>query len=388
MKMKNNSKIYVAGHEGVVGSAIYSNLNKKGYSRIITRTHKELDLKDCQAVKEFFEAEMPEFVFLAAAREGGVVANNTSRAEFIFENLMIQTNVIHYSYLHNVKKLMFLGSTCIYPKESPLPIKEEHLLSGPLEYTNEPYAIAKIAGIKMCESYNLQYGSNFIAVIPTNLYGPKDNFDLETSHVIPALIRKMHLGKALEENDWEAVRDDLNRRPIEGLDGSQDKKEILETLHKYGIIYKDNSGENKRDEGQVFIEIWGSGQPLREFLWSEEMADACVFLMQKWDFKDIVSLRETPGNGVKEIRNTHINIGTGRDISIAHLAEITKIIVGFRGRLYFNRNKPDGALRKLTDVSKLSALGWKYEVELDEGIYRLYKWYKSSIYNTVSSKYF
>jgi len=386
--MKIDSKIYVAGHEGMVGSAIYSNLNKKGYSRIIKRTHKELDLKDCLAVEEFFEAEKPEYVFLAAAKVGGILANNTYRAEFIFENLMIQTNVIHYSYLNNVKKLMFLGSTCTYPKVSPLPIKEESLLTGALEYTHEPYAIAKIAGIKMCESYNLQYGANFIAVMPTNLYGPKDNFDIENSHVLPALIRKMHLGKALEKNDWEAVRDDLNMRPIEGVDGSQDKKEILEMLHKYGIIYKKNPSENKKEEGQVSIEIWGSGQPLREFLWSEEMADACVFLMEKWDFKDIVSLREPPDNGGQEIRNTQINIGTGREISIAHLAEITKIIVGFRGSLYFNRNKPDGAFRKLTDVSKLSALGWKYEVELDEGIYRLYKWYKSSIYNKVSSKYF
>ena len=387
-KMKNDSKIYVAGHEGLVGSAIYSNLNKKGYTRIIKRTHKELDLKDCRAVEEFFEAEKPEYVFLAAAKVGGIAANNTYRAEFIFENLMIQSNVIHHSYLQNVKKLMFLGSTSIYPKKSPLQIKEKSLLCGPLEYTNEPYAIAKIAGIKMCESYNLQYGSNFIAVIPTNLYGPKDNFDLENSHVLPALIRKMHLGKALEKNDWEAICDDLNRRPIEGLDGSQGKKEILEKLHKYGIIYKDNPGENKKGEGQVSIEIWGSGHPLREFLWSEEMADACVYLMEKWDFKDIVSLGETRGNSVKEIRNNHINIGTGREISIAHLAEITKVIVGLRGSLYFNRNKPDGAFRKLTDVSKISALGWKYEVELDEGIYRLYKWYKSSINNTVSCKCF
>lgn len=385
MKMKNDSKIYVAGHEGMVGSAIYSNLHKKGYSRIITRTHNELDLTNCLAVEEFFETEKPEYVFLAAAKVGGIVANNTYRAKFIFENLMIQTNVVHSSFLHNVKKLMFLGSTCIYPKDSPQPIKEESLLTGPLEYTNEPYAIAKIAGIKMCESYNLQYGTNFIAVMPTNLYGPRDNFHLETSHVLPALIRKMHLGKALEDSDWEAVRDDLNRRPIEGMDGSQGKKEILETLHKYGIVYKADNGRNMKDQEQVSIEIWGSGQPLREFLWSEEMADACVFLMENRDFKDIVSLREIPGKGVQKIRNTHINIGTGRDISIAHLAEITKIIVGFRGSLYFNRNKPDGAQRKLTDVSKLSALGWKYEVELDEGIYRLYKWYKASIYKMVKS---
>lgn len=384
--MNKISKIYIAGHTGLVGSAILRNLQDKGYQNIIYRSHDELDLTNTQELKFFFEKEKPEYVFLAAAKVGGIVANNQYRADFIYENLMIQNNVIHQSYKIGVKKLLFLGSTCIYPKESPQPIKEEYLLTGPLEYTNEPYAIAKIAGIKMCESYNLQYGTNFIAVMPTNLYGPKDNFHLETSHVLPALIRKMHLGKALEDNDWEAVRDDLNRRPIDSMDGSQGKKEILETLHKYGIGYKKDPFKSKSEQGQVAIEIWGSGQPLREFLWSEEMADACIFLMENRDFKDIVSMRETPGNGIKEIRNTHINIGTGREISIAHLAEITKIIVGFRGNLYFNTNKPDGALRKLTDVSKLSALGWKYEVELDEGIYRVYKWYKSSIYNTVSRK--
>jgi GDP-L-fucose synthase len=384
--MKKDSKIYVAGHLGLVGSAILKNLQKKGYSNIVVRTHEELDLKDSAAVERFFEEEKPEYVFLAAAKVGGIVANNTYRADFIYKNLMIQTNVIHQSYLHKVKKLMFLGSTCIYPKESPQPIKEEYLLTGPLEYTNEPYAIAKIAGIKMCESYNLQYGTNFIAVMPTNLYGPKDNFHLETSHVLPALIRKMHLGKALEDNDWEAVRDDLNRRPIDSMDGSQGKKEILETLHKYGIGYKKDPYKSKSEQGQVSIEIWGSGQPLREFLWSEEMADACIFLMENRDFNDIVSLLDTPGNGIKEIRNTHINIGTGREISIAHLAEISRIIVGFRGSLYFNKDKPDGAFRKLTDVSKLSTLGWKYEVELDEGIYRVYKWYKSSVRNYSSTR--
>ena len=381
MKMKSDSKIYVAGHEGMVGSAIYSKLSKKGYSQIIKKTHKELDLKDSRAVEEFFEAEKPEFVFLAEAKVGGIFTNNTSRAEFLYENIMIQTNVIHYSYLNNVKKLMFLGSTCINPKERSQPIKEKSFLNGPLEYTNEPNAIAKIAGIKMCESYNLQYGSNFISVIPANLYGPKDNFDLENSHVLPALIRKMHLGKALEDNNWEAVRDDLNRRPIDGMDGSQDKKEILDTLNKYGINYTYNPGKNKKEEVQVSIEIWGSGQPLREFLWSEEMADACIFLMEKWDFKDILSLSPASGNGSQKIRNSNINIGTGREISIAHLAEITKIIVGLRGSLYFNTDKPDGSNRKLTDVSKLSNLGWKYQVDLDEGIYRLYKWYISSIYN-------
>ncbi|MBZ9731299.1 GDP-L-fucose synthase [Salegentibacter sp. JZCK2] len=374
--MKKNAKIYVAGHQGLVGSAIYSNLKKKGYSRLITRTHKELDLIDCHAVEEFFESEKPEFVFLAAAKVGGIVANNTYRAEFIYENLMIQSNVIHQAFRHGIKKLLFLGSTCIYPRDSPQPIKEEYLLTDILEYTNEPYAIAKIAGIKMCESYNLQYGTNFISVMPTNLYGPGDNFDLETSHVLPALIRKIHLGKALEENDWETISDDFNRRPIEGIDGSQGRSEMLEVLRKYGIKALSN---NEEYFYQVEVEIWGSGKQIREFLWSDDMAEACVFLMENVNFSDLIPLDQTKD----EIRNTQINIGTGREITIAHLAEIVKIILKFKGELFFNTDKPEGTARKLTDVSKLKALGWKYEVELDEGVNRLYRWYKSSINRSV-----
>ena len=228
--MNKTSKIYLAGHRGLVGSAILKNLKERGYTNIVTRTHKELDLKDSQAVAAFFEAEKPEYVFLAAAKVGGIVANNTYRADFIYENLMIQNNVIHQSYVHGVKKLLFLGSTCIYPKDCPQPMKEEYLLTGELEYTNEPYALAKIAGIKMCESYNIQYKTNFIAVQPTNLYGPNDNFDLEKSHVLPALIRKIHLGKALENNDWETVRKDLNKLPIEGISGNNSEEEILNIL--------------------------------------------------------------------------------------------------------------------------------------------------------------
>ncbi len=316
--MKKDSKIYIAGHRGLVGSAIVKNLQQKGYTNLIFRTHKELDLLNQVAVEEFFKSEKPEYVILAAAKVGGIVANNTYRADFIYENLQVQNNVIHQSYKNNVKKLLFLGSTCIYPKNAPQPMPEDCLLTDTLEYTNEPYAIAKIAGIKMCESYNLQYGTNFISVMPTNLYGPNDNFDLETSHVLPALLRKMHEAK---ENN---IAD---------------------------------------------VEIWGSGKPRREFLYSEDMADACVFLLENRDFKDTYS------EDTREIRNTHINIGTGIDISIKELALTIKNIVGYNGELYFNDSKPDGTMVKLTDPSKLHELGWKHKVELEEGIINVYKWY-------------
>ncbi len=320
--MNQASKIYIAGHRGLVGSAIVKNLESKGYTNLVYRTHKELDLLDANAVAAFFKAEKPEYVILAAAKVGGIVANNTYRADFIYENLQIQNNVIHQSYLHNVTKLLFLGSTCIYPKNAPQPMPENCLLTGTLEYTNEPYAIAKIAGIKMCESYNLQYDTNFISVMPTNLYGPNDNFDLETSHVLPALLRKMHEAK----------------------------------LH---------------NEPQV--EIWGSGKPRREFLYSEDMADACVFILESRDFKD------TYDESDKEIRNTHINIGTGVDISIKELALTIKKIVGYEGELYFNDTKPDGTMVKLTDPSKLHGLGWKHKVELEQGIATVYEWYLKSL---------
>lgn len=344
--MDKKSKIYVAGHRGLVGSAIVKNLQSKGYPNIITRTHTELDLCDQQAVSEFFATEKPDYVFLAAAKVGGIIANNTYRGEFIYDNLMIQNNVIHQSYTYGVKKLMFLGSTCIYPRDCPQPMKEEYLLTSTLEYTNEPYAIAKIAGIKMCESYNLQYGTNYISVMPTNLYGPNDNFDLEKSHVLPALIRKIHLAKLLNENNEQAVLDDLKM---------DDFKKAQEYLRAFGV-----TGER--------VEIWGSGKPMREFLWSEDMADACVFLMENRNFKDTF-------NTTAEIRNTHINIGTGDDISIYDLAYLVKEIIGFRGELYFNTDKPDGTIKKLTDVSKLHALGWKHTIDLKEGISRMYTWY-------------
>jgi len=285
--MDKNSKIYVAGHTGLVGSALVKVLNKNGYTNIIGKNHEELDLINPLAVRTFFEHTQPEYVFLAAARVGGIVANNTYRGQFIYENLTIQNNVIHEAYRNGVKKLLFLGSTCIYPREAPQPMKEEYLLTSPLEYTNEPYAIAKIAGIKMCESYNLQYGTNFLSVMPTNLYGPNDNFDLEKSHVLPALIRKIHLGKCLEENDWDAIRSDLNKRPIEKVDGNAEGQRILDKLLKYGITRSlSPSVPQSLSRPLVQVEIWGSGKPMREFLWSEEMAEACVFIMENIDFKD------------------------------------------------------------------------------------------------------
>ena len=356
--MNKNSKIYVAGHRGLVGSAIVKNLKAKGYNNLVCKTHAKLDLTDQRLVGQFFNKEKPEYVILAAAKVGGIIANNTYRADFIYDNMMIQNNVIHQSYLQGVKKLLFLGSTCIYPKRASQPMLEDSLLTSGLEYTNEPYAIAKIAGIKMCESYNLQYGTNFIAVMPTNLYGPNDNFDLERSHVVPALIRKFHLGKYLLENDWKEIKKDLTKNPIEEIDGSSNNEEILAVLLKYGV---------SRDS----VEIWGSGKPMREFLWSEDMADACVFLLENRNFKDTFNA-ENP-----EIRNTHINIGTGVDISIKDLANLIKKEVGYKGSFIFNRSKPDGTMKKLTNVSKLNSLGWKHKISLEKGVEKMYSWYLS-----------
>ena len=358
-RMKKDAKIYVAGHSGLVGSAIWNALKRKGYTNLIGKTIDELDLQDNAAVNSFFDEYRPDYVFLAAAYVGGIMANNTYRADFIFRNLSIQNNVISNSYLHEVKKLLFLGSTCIYPRDAEQPIKENALLTGELEYTNEPYAIAKIAGLKMCESYNLQYGTNFIAVMPTNLYGPNDNFDLERSHVLPAMIRKIHLTKSLCENDWNAVRLDLYKRPVEGVDGNASNDEIISVLSKYGIT---TSG----------VTLWGTGTPLREFLWSEEMADACVYIMENVDFNDL------KGEST-EIRNNHINIGTGKDVSIKALAEFIASVAGYDGAISFDKTKPDGTMRKLTDVSKLHALGWHHKIEIEEGIKRIYDWYTAKV---------
>ena len=381
--MEKDAKIFVAGHRGLVGSAIYRNLKKKGFTNIITRTRQELDLTQCDKVAEFFLEEQPEYVFLAAAKVGGIIANHNYRGEFIYDNLMIQTNVIHHSYLFGVKKLMFLGSTCIYPKVSPQPIREEYLMRGPLEHTNEPYAIAKLAGVKMCESYNLQYGTNFISVMPPSLYGPGDNFNLETSHVLPALVRKMHLGKAWKENNWANIRNDLNSRPIGDVTGTSTKQEIVAALKSVGIIKK-RPTQGEVDEN-VSIEIWGTGKPLREFLWSDDMADACVFLMDTCDFQDIVELRKQEADIAPGITNTHINIGTGKEISIFHLAHAVKYSVDFGGELHFNSDKPDGTVKKLSDISRLQALGWQHRIELEEGINMLYRWYLKSIETMVDS---
>ncbi len=355
--MDKSSKIYVAGHRGLVGSAIWNNLIKRGYNNLVGRTHDELDLLDAVAVKHFFDIEQPEYVVLAAAHVGGIMANNIYRADFIYQNLQIQQNVIGESFRHNVKKLLFLGSTCIYPKSAPQPIPEDALLTSPLEYTNEPYAIAKIAGLKMCESFNLQYGTDYIAVMPTNLYGPRDNFHLERSHVLPAMIRKMHLAKLLMENNEEGLRTDLNRMPVNGVSGESSFKEIQDQLSNFGI----NNG---------ILKLWGTGTPLREFLWSEDMADASVHILENVSFNDL------RGNS-PEVRNCHINIGTGKELSISQLANIIKQEVGFEGTIMWDSTKPDGTMRKLCDVSKLHSLGWKHSVEIEDGIHRLYKWYQN-----------
>jgi GDP-L-fucose synthase len=357
--MNKEAKVYVAGHRGLVGSAIVKELQNNGYTNIVARSHKELDLTDTIAVAKFFKSEKPKYVVLAAAKVGGIAANNTYRADFIYENLMIQSNVIHQSYLNGVSKLLFLGSTCIYPKNAPQPLKEEYLLTDVLEYTNEPYAIAKIAGIKMCESYNLQYGTNFISAMPTNLYGPNDNFDLEKAHVLPALLRKIHLGKSWEDNNWVAIKKDLNRLPINATNGEDSEEKIIKTLNNYGIEKLNN---------KVTVEIWGSGTPMRELLWVEDMAEACVFLLKNYNFKEHTE-------DLKEVRNTHINIGTGQDISISNLALLLKETIAFKGNFIFNKSKPDGTMKKLTDVSKINKMGWKAKVNLKDGLDRMYHWY-------------
>ena len=393
------SKIYVAGHKGLVGSAIWRNLKERGYTNLVGRTHAELDLTDQVAVKQFFDEEQPDAVVLAAAFVGGIMANSLYRADFIMMNMKIQCNVISEAYAHGVKKLLFLGSTCIYPKLAPQPMKEDALLTSPLEYTNEEYAIAKIAGLKMCESYNLQYGTNYIAVMPTNLYGPNDNFHLENSHVMPAMMRKIYLAKLIHENNWSAIIKDLNKRPIEGFSVSEEllsvnynlstRQKILDLLANQGVF------DNK-------VTLWGTGSPLREFLWSEDMADACVHLLLNVNFSDIIGIEKyssvfygkeiggavdrntSKGRGgaipsLGEIRNCHINIGTGTEISIRELAELIARTIGFDGTIEFDASKPDGTPRKLTDVSKLHSLGWHHQVDIEEGVRKLFDWYRSTI---------
>ena len=393
------NKIYVAGHCGLVGSAIWNNLLSRGYTNLVGRSHKELDLTDQVAVRQFFDEEQPDAVVLAAAFVGGIMANSLYRADFIMMNMKIQCNVISEAYAHGVKKLLFLGSTCIYPKLAPQPMKEDALLTSPLEYTNEEYAIAKIAGLKMCESYNLQYGTNYIAVMPTNLYGPNDNFHLENSHVLPAMMRKIYLAKLIHDNDWESIIKDLNKRPVELLKANllppssfllpRFDQNILDVLGEYGIF------DNK-------VVLWGTGSPLREFLWSEDMADACVYLLLNVNFSDIIGIGKyssvfygtstkgivdrnaSEGRGgaipsLGEIRNCHINVGTGKEISIRELAELVARTVGFDGTIEFDASKPDGTPRKLTDVTKLHSLGWHHQVDIEEGVQRLFDWYRSTL---------
>ena len=389
MALLKEDKIYIAGHKGLVGSAIWKNLESRGYTNLVGKTHAELDLTNQQQVADFFAKEKPKAVVLAAAFVGGIMANSLYRADFIMQNMMMQCNVIHEAYKNGVDKLLFLGSTCIYPKEAPQPMTEDVLLTSPLEYTNEPYAIAKIAGLKMCESYNLQYGTNYIAVMPTNLYGPNDNFHLENSHVMPAMIRKIYLAKLMADGNWEEVKRDLNLRPVEGIDGSASQEMILSILSKYGIF------PNK-------VELWGTGGPYREFLWSEDMADASVHLLLHVDFKDIICVdkyssvqcgvkanaivnrNETQSRGgaiptLGEIRNCHINVGTGKELTIKELAYLVVKTVGFSGEIVFDTSKPDGTPRKLISVEKLHSLGWKHKVEIEEGVERLFAWYKETI---------
>jgi GDP-L-fucose synthase len=369
--MEKSSKIYIAGHNGLVGSAICRNLSANGFSNQVFTPYPTFDLTDQKTVTDFFRQEKPEYVILAAAKVGGIVANNTYRGQFLYENLMIENNIIHQSYLNGVKKLLFLGSSCIYPGNCPQPIKEEYLLTGELEYTNEPYAIAKISGIKMCESYNIQYGTNFISVMPTNLYGPNDNYNLETSHVLPALIRKMHLGKCLENNEWEALRKDFKKYPIEGVDNTSSESEILDKLAKYGVNISQNTSRLTPHASRlVTITLWGTGSPYREFLYVDDLAEACVYVMQNIDFKNL----SVHG---KQVRNTHMNIGTGKDLTIKELAGLIKNVTGFSGEFQWDSSKPDGTFRKLLDVSKINRLGWKEKISLEEGIKLVYDKYSS-----------
>ena len=393
--LDKSSKIYVAGHRGLVGSAIWNNLKSRGYNNLVGRTHKELDLTNQAAVKAFFDEEQPDAVVLAAAFVGGIMANSLYRADFIMMNMKIQCNVISEAYAHGVKKLLFLGSTCIYPKNAPQPMSEDCLLTSPLEYTNEEYAIAKIAGLKMCESYNLQYGTNYIAVMPTNLYGPNDNFHLENSHVMPAMMRKIYLAKLIHDDQWDKIAIDLNKRPVEGVNGSglmvqgSERQRALEVLAKYGIT------DNK-------VVLWGTGTPLREFLWSEDMADASVHCLLNVDFKDIIGIEKyssvhygasadgqvdrnhSAGRGgaipsLGEIRNCHINVGTGKELTIRELSELVRKAVGFEGEIVFDSSKPDGTMRKLISVDKLHRLGWTHKVEIEDGVKMLFDWYFKSL---------
>ncbi|KKO21066.1 MAG: GDP-L-fucose synthase [Candidatus Brocadia sp.] len=365
--MHHNSKIYVAGHRGLVGSAILRKLQGSGYKNIITKTHEDLDLTRQSEVEMLFKEEKPEFVFLSAAKVGGIFANCTYKAEFIYQNIMIAANVIHASYKYGVTKLLNLGSSCIYPKYAPQPMVEEYLLTGSLESTNEPYAIAKISAIKLCRYFNEQYGTNFISAMPTNLYGLNDNFDLKTSHVLPALIRKMHLGKCLQHGDFDSIRKDLKKYPIDSQNIRHlNEEEIVGLLSEVGI--KSNfptklKPETKNLQRTTTVDVWGTGSPYREFLHANDLADACIFLMQNYNARDMQEF---------------INVGTGKELRIVELAEMIKEIVGFRGEIRWDASKSDGTPRKLLSIEKINKLGWKAKINLHEGIKGVYEKYLES----------
>jgi len=385
-KLTASSKIYIPGHTGMVGSAILHCLQEKGYINFVLRKIDELDLMRQADVEEFFDRERPEYVIDAAAKVGGIVANNTYRAQFIYENLTIQNNLIHSSYKYGVKKFLFLGSSCIYPKLAPQPLKEEYLLTGELEQTNEPYAISKIAGIKMCESYARQYGCNFFSVMPTNLFGPNDNYNLETSHVLPALIRKLHLARCLETGDWEAIRKDLDKRPIEGVDGKVSEEEILVLLGKYGIscnasMHRYTAAPVTSHQSPVTVTLWGTGNVYREFMHVDDMASACVKILEEFDVqRSAFSVQRSdsyiPSSPHPFIPTSFLNIGVGRDITIRELAELIKSIVGFRGEILWDHSKPDGTPKKLLDVTRLFETGFRPKLSLEEGIRSVYQGYK------------
>lgn len=362
--MHKFSRIYIAGHRGLVGSALVRKLQDSGYENLIVRTREELDLTRQSEVEAFFEKERPEFVFLAAARVGGILANNTFTADFLYQNIVIAANVVHASYRYGVKKLLNLGSSCIYPKFAPQPMREEYLLTGSLEPTNEPYAIAKISAIKLCRYFNEQYGTNFISVMPANLYGLDDNFDLETSHVLPALMRKMHLGKCLQNGDFVSARKDLKKYPMRGHDvTSLNDEGIVNLLSKFGI--KSNYPINMKHETRnshftTLVEVWGSGAPSREFLHANDLADACIFLMRNYNAPDI---------------GEFVNIGTGKELKINELVEVIKKIVGFKGEIHWDTSKPDGTPRKSLDVEKINMLGWKAKIDFTEGLKLVYNSY-------------
>ncbi len=351
----------------MVGSAIWRYLQNNSYTGLIGKSSNELDLRNQVAVSEFFEQNKPEYVILAAAKVGGIMANNTYRAEFIYDNVQIQNNIIHQSYITNVKKLLFLGSSCIYPRNCLQPIKEEYLLTGELEKTNEPYAIAKIAGIKMCENYNRQYGTNFISLMPTNLYGPNDNYDLETSHVLPALIRKIYLGKLLESNNWETIISHFKKNKIMNHGMIETKNEVEKILKNNGFVFNSNQPSTSNQPRNVILKLWGTGEPLREFLHVDDLAEACILLMKEYDSDELI----------KE-NISHLNIGSSEEVSIYDLAKSIKEVVGFKGLLEFDKQRLDGTPRKLLDSTRLNLKGWKRKISLEEGLYSSYGWFRKN----------